>query len=454
MPTHRASATSHAPGVPRRRVSLIVLGDVGRSPRMQYHALALATSFAEVDVIGYAGSTVHGAIRNHPHIHWHVFRPLAPHWRQRLPQSLFMVYGLLRAANECLQLLWLLLFVVPRPQIILVQNPPAVPTLLIALAVARLRRARLIIDWHNLAYTMLALRFGEHHPLIGPARWYEGAVGRHADAHLCVSRAMQAELQERWNLRDVTVLYDQPAQFFVPTPLSRQRELFSRLHAWLDVAGLDTGPAADTAGNAAHACRGVRRPAIIVSPTSWTADEDIALLVDAACRCDQIIRRREAALGPDAFPHLVILMTGKGPLRQHYESVIALLELRKVHLQTLWLEAEEYAVLLGAADLGVCLHRSSSGVDLPMKLADMSGAGLPACVLDYGPCLAERVRHGENGLLFSTGEQLAEQLYELFKAFPKQTPRLDRLRRAGRARQRQGWMDAWEKHALPVFVSL
>ena len=35
---------------------------------------------------------------------------------------------------------------------------------------------------------------------------------------------------------------------------------------------------------------------------------------------------------------------------------------------------------------------------------------MPVCALDYGACLAERVRHGENGLLFSNAQQLAEVL--------------------------------------------
>jgi len=49
----------------RIRVSVVVLGDVGRSPRMRYHALALASALAEVDVVGYAGSALHPAVRDH-----------------------------------------------------------------------------------------------------------------------------------------------------------------------------------------------------------------------------------------------------------------------------------------------------------------------------------------------------------------------------------------------------
>ena len=51
--------------------------------------------------------------------------------------------------------------------------------------------------------------------------------------------------------------------------------------------------------------------------------------------------------------------------------------------------------MVGSADLGLCLHRSSSGLDIPIKIADLFGAGVPVCALDYGACLAERVRHGE-----------------------------------------------------------
>ena len=36
-------------------VQIVVLGDIGHSPRMQYHALSIANSKANVDIVGYAG---------------------------------------------------------------------------------------------------------------------------------------------------------------------------------------------------------------------------------------------------------------------------------------------------------------------------------------------------------------------------------------------------------------
>ena len=38
------------------RVHILVLGDIGRSPRMQYHALSIAKHGGQVDLIGYKGS--------------------------------------------------------------------------------------------------------------------------------------------------------------------------------------------------------------------------------------------------------------------------------------------------------------------------------------------------------------------------------------------------------------
>lgn len=39
----------------KRSVCIVVLGDIGRSPRMQYHALSFVESGYDVDIVGYSG---------------------------------------------------------------------------------------------------------------------------------------------------------------------------------------------------------------------------------------------------------------------------------------------------------------------------------------------------------------------------------------------------------------
>ena len=46
------------------RVGVVVLGDLGRSPRMQYHVMSLISHGYEVDFIGYKGTALPDTINN------------------------------------------------------------------------------------------------------------------------------------------------------------------------------------------------------------------------------------------------------------------------------------------------------------------------------------------------------------------------------------------------------
>jgi beta-1,4-mannosyltransferase len=191
---------------------------------------------------------------------------------------------------------------------------------------------------------------------------------------------------------------------------------------------------------------GARPVALVTSPIGWTADEDVGLLLEAARRYDDVAARDERC------PDLVVVLTGDGPLRGEWLPRLAGVSLRRVRVVSLWLEPRDYPTFLGAADLGLSVHRSTSGVDLPMKIADLLGAGVPVCALDYGPCLREMLADGETGRLFRSAGELADRLVELLRGHPDETGSLAYLR-AGTVRSgRERWHDGWMRVARPLFA--
>lgn len=146
------------------------------------------------------------------------------------------------------------------------------------------------------------------------------------------------------------------------------------------------------------------RPAVIISSTSWTEDEDFSILLDALSIYEQRARTAHGRL-----PRVLMFVTGKGPLRELYMRKARGMQDREgdpwqwVHIISTWLEPGDYPLLLGkllltstsrhsnaesavdvgSADLGISLHSSSSALDLPMKIVDMFGCGVPVCALDF-----------------------------------------------------------------------
>uniref|UniRef100_A0A2K6DRX0 ALG1 chitobiosyldiphosphodolichol beta-mannosyltransferase n=1 Tax=Macaca nemestrina TaxID=9545 RepID=A0A2K6DRX0_MACNE len=106
-------------------------------------------------------------------------------------------------------------------------------------------------------------------------------------------------------------------------------------------------------------------------------------------------------------------------------------------------------VITGSADLGVCLHTSSSGLDLPMKVVDMFGCCLPVCAVNF-KCLHELVKHEENGLVFEDSEELAAQLQMLFSNFPDPAGKLNQFRKNLRESEQLRWDESWVQTVLPL----
>ena len=413
------------------RAAVVALGDLGRSARMQYHAHALVSNGVDVDLVGLEGTPLSKRITDDPRITVHRIKGTRLRIRRSLYGSSYAVAGLFDAARLGLRL-WRTLRRLPRPDLVLVQNPPAFPTFAVTWWSLRRRGVRFFIDWHNLGYTLLRLRLGHWHPAIRLARWLERRDARRVDANLCVSRGLAAFLESRFGVTSAHVLYDRPASAFVPIERGDRERHRQALFGRLGVHGGTVG--------------------FVVCPTSWTEDEDFDVIIDAVVRLEHRIRGWESAGRERRFPDLVVLVTGDGERRAEFERRFAGLPARRIHLRARWLEPDDYPRVVGSADLGLCLHRSSSGLDIPMKIADLFGAGVPVLALDYGACLAERVRHGDNGLLFSTAEQLADIVFDLFESYPADQKRLERLRAGARKSSRPTWEEGWTREARPVLL--
>lgn len=97
--------------------------------------------------------------------------------------------------------LFLALVLKRRSQHVLVQNPPAIPSLAVCWLYSRLFRSTFIIDWHNYGYTILALTLGQKHPLVKVSKVFEGYFGKKATDNLCVTKAMKVHLEREWGIK-------------------------------------------------------------------------------------------------------------------------------------------------------------------------------------------------------------------------------------------------------------
>jgi beta-1,4-mannosyltransferase len=397
---------------------------------MQYHALALAVNAVDVDLIGLEGAPLHAALTAEPRVHSHRLSDHAFKTRAARGRSRFIAMSAARAAMQAASLLSTLLRM-PKPDVILVQNPPAVPTLAASWMAARMRGARLVIDWHNLSHTILAVRLGEHHRAVRALARSEKRWARRADGHLAVSQSLADWLQREWKIR-AAVTYDRPIEGFAKPSLEAASQLWQRLARDLGL--------------------GARRIPLVVAPTSWTPDEDFDLLLEALERAERTLRSSRPA-SADAAPDLAVLLTGRGEMKATFEQRLARRAFTRLAVRTAWLDPADYPTVVGMADAGLCLHQSSSGLDLPMKLADFRGAGVPVCAFDYGPVLSETLTSGKEGMTFHEPGQLAAVLIALATADLSRVPAFAQARTWLAANPAERWQEHWQRSARPVLMA-
>lgn len=129
-------------------VAVFVLGEVGRSPRMNYHALSLS-KFCKVDLIGLGGTEPHPKVTENPNIKTHF---ISEKWWNWIPLHKNKLYFLFLAPLKLLiqtLIIFFTLLSLQRPSYLIIQTPPALPTLLLSKLLCFIRGTRLIIDWHN-----------------------------------------------------------------------------------------------------------------------------------------------------------------------------------------------------------------------------------------------------------------------------------------------------------------
>ncbi|KAL7270464.1 mannosyltransferase [Rhizina undulata] len=414
------------------RIVVLVLGDVGRSPRMMYHALSIARKGGQVDLVGYGDTSLPESITSNPNIKFYPLPSLPARFTTSSP-LLFPLLAPLKALFQLTSLLYLLLYIIP-PSVgyLLLQNPPAIPTLLVARIVGSLRDVRVVVDWHNFAWSILKVKFSEAAPVVAISRWYENFFARGAYANFTVTNAMAKILKEEMGVTtSVKTLYDRPPLQFQPlTP--EQRAAF-----------LTKNPV--TAPYASAVLSGETR--LLLSATSWTPDEDFSILLTALLTYDRVASGKNF-LKPGALPSILAVITGKGPMRDAYMARIDALEFQFVTVKSVWLEAEEYPKMVASADLGVSLHTSSSGVDLPMKVVDLFGTGVPVAAVGF-EAVGELVKDGENGVVFEHGDQLGEVLERVFDPASKE---LERLKMGAMRETSSRWDENWDAIAAPVFT--
>jgi len=204
-----------------------------------------------------------------------------------------------------------------------------------------------------------------YHPIKIIAKVYERLLGPKADAHLCVTKAMKdfllennfiTSLSTHENAKNVNVLHDRPPEFFHQCQPSEIHDVISRYQKdfkdcfpnmmtndsiqnesygeGLEIveSTLFTVKLEKKVGFLENLMHGSsndddrfeyhmrhNRPALVVSSTSWTPDEDFSILLDALLLLEERIRLKKQEQKMFDCSKIVVVVTGKvSSFRFHY----------------------------------------------------------------------------------------------------------------------------------------
>lgn len=179
----------------KKRIIICVLGDLGHSPRMCYHARSFSQQGWQVELCGYLEEQPPSDILEDTNITIHQL----PAFQGRKGGSFLMktVRKVSLQIYAILRLLWHL----RGSDYFLLQNPPSIPILPMAAVYCTFSRCKLIIDWHNFGYSILKLKLGSFwHPLVLISFAVEYIFAKFAAYNLTVTRAMKDYLIHTFGL--------------------------------------------------------------------------------------------------------------------------------------------------------------------------------------------------------------------------------------------------------------
>lgn len=418
-------------GSVKKRIIIYVLGDLGHSPRMCYHARSFSSKGFQVELCGYVDSTLPEFILRDDNITIHALRRI----ESSKNGTIGMIQKVLNQFLGIIRHLWEL----RGSNYILIQNPPSIPILPIVALYRIITGTKLIIDWHNLAYSILRLKYNGNtfHPLVIISIFIELIFSHIADYNLTVTNAMKNFLINKFwlNSKRCYILYDRPASQFRPFNTANEdidKNNVETIMKKRNAAILSAPFLKNIIPEGFNLSRGDK---IIVTSTSFTPDEDLGILLGALKIYENSFEKFDKTL-----PRILCLITGKGPLKAKIMKEVASFKgWNRVHIEFLWLSPEDYPKLLSLCDYGVSLHSSSSGLDLPMKILDMFGSGIPVIAFNY-PTLDELVKHDINGLKFVDRRELHESL--IFAMKDKSIAEI--LKQGAIKESRYRWQLSWE----------
>ncbi|CRK09931.1 hypothetical protein BN1723_009096 [Verticillium longisporum] len=211
--------TRYVPSADARddHIQVLVLGDVGRSPRMQYHAISVIKNGGRVDLVGYNESPLHPQLVDHDRATLYPLPELPALLKnKKLP---FFILGPFKVIWQACATFYVMAYQAPASRWIIIQNPPSIPTLHLALIISVLRGSHLLVDWHNYGWSILATTRGRSNRFVQTYLEYESFFGRITPtANLTVTDAMARQLRKPpYSFeKPIFTLHDRPADIFQP----------------------------------------------------------------------------------------------------------------------------------------------------------------------------------------------------------------------------------------------